>query len=243
MKSVCLIPARMASTRFPGKMLAKIDGRSVISRTYNSVAEAKIFDAVYVVTDSQEIKKEIEGIGGQVFISHKPYESGSDRIAEAAQALDFDIIVNVQGDEPFIQKEPLSALISLLDDDKVECASLMQEIASEEDVLNPNNVKVVTDNYGFALYFSRSPIPFDRDGIGKAKYYKHIGVYGFRKDTLLRFTTLPQSELEQSEKLEQLRMLQDGIKIKMAITQSIGVEIDAPEDIKKAEFFIKQHSK
>ncbi len=224
-------------------MLAEIAGETVIARTYRSAHTSGLFDAVYVVTYSEEIKNEIESAGGKVFMSRKRHETGSDRIAEAAEALDFDVIVNVQGDEPFIKAEPLRKLVKLFDDPKTECASLMQEITSGEEIENPNNVKVVTDNENRALYFSRAPVPHDRDGTGKAKYFKHIGVYAFRKDILLRFTSLRQTPVEQSEKLEQLRMLQNGISIKMLVTDSIGVEIDMPEDINKAEEYLSRIEK
>lgn len=243
LSTAVLIPARMASTRLPGKMLVKICGESVISRTYRAVVDSNLFDYVCVVTDSTDIKNEIESIGGFAVLSSKRHESGSDRIAEAAKNMDFDIIINVQGDEPFINKEALNALLMQFDNTEVEVASIMQEINSNEDIFNSNNVKVVCDNNNYAMYFSRSPIPFNRDSCEDLKYYKHIGVYAFRKQALLHFTSLKQSNLEKAEKLEQLRMLQNGIKIKMAVVDTIGVEIDVAEDIEKAENYLKAISK
>jgi 3-deoxy-manno-octulosonate cytidylyltransferase (CMP-KDO synthetase) len=237
MKIIAVIPARYASTRFPAKLLQDLGGKTVIQRTYEAAKNTQLFDDVFVVTDSILIYDEIVSHGGKAIMSIKEHESGSDRIAEAVENLDVDVVVNVQGDEPFINDEPLAKVLDVFRTDfdkKVDLASLMFEITDEEEINNPNNVKVVTDQNGFALYFSRSVIPFPREKNVGVRYMKHIGIYAFRKQTLLDFYHLPMKSLEASEKLEQLRYLEFGKRIKMVETHQGSIGIDTPEDLEKA---------
>lgn len=242
MKIIAMIPARYEASRFPGKLMKDLAGKSVILRTYEATKESNLFDEVYVVTDSDVIFNEIVSKGGKAIKSKKEHESGSDRIAEAVENLDIDIVVNVQGDEPFTQTEPLNNLLKEFKKDinkVIDVASLMFKMDDEEEILNPNNVKVVTDENNFAMYFSRSPIPYPREK-SKAVYFKHIGIYAFRKEALLKFTKLPMNVLEATEKLENLRFLANGLKVKMVETNQIAIGIDTPEDLVKAnEIFNK----
>ena len=238
MKIISMIPARYSATRFPGKLMQDLGGKTVIVRTYEATVNTNLFDAVFVVTDSAIIYNEIINHGGKAIMSKKEHECGSDRIAEAVEFLDIDIVVNVQGDEPFTDKESLEKLIAVFKDDhdkSIDLASLMVHITDEDDINNPNTVKVVVDTFDFALYFSRSPIPFPRDKTVAVKYFKHKGVYAFRKQALLDFYRLPMLTLEASEKLEQLRYLEYGKRIKMVETTTEGVEIDTPEDLERAK--------
>lgn len=233
-----MIPARYSASRFPGKLMQDLGGKSVIVRTYEATVNSKLFDDVFVVTDSDIIYDEIVNNGGKAIMSKKEHECGSDRIAEAVENLDIDIVINVQGDEPFTDKESLEKLIAVFKDDddkKIDLASLMVHITDEDDINNPNTVKVVLDTFDFALYFSRSPIPYPRDKSVNVKYFKHKGVYAFRKEALLDFYRLPMLTLEASEKLEQLRYLEYGKRIKMVETSIEGVEIDTPEDLERAK--------
>ena len=237
MKIIGVIPARYASTRFPAKLMQDLGGKTVILRTYEAAINTKLFDDVFVVTDSDLIYDEIVSHGGKAIKSIKEHESGSDRIAEAVENLGVDIVINVQGDEPFIDAEPLAKVIEVFRNDldkKVDLASLMREITNEADINNPNNVKVVVDQNGFALYFSRSVIPYPREKNVGVRYMQHIGIYAFRKQALLDFYSLPMQSLEASEKLEQLRYLEFGKRIKMMETTHVGIGIDTPEDLEKA---------
>lgn len=237
MKIIAVIPARYASTRFPAKLMQDLGGKTVILRTYEAAITTKLFDDVFVVTDSDIIFQEIVSNGGKAIKSIKEHESGSDRIAEAVQNLDVDIVVNVQGDEPFIDVDPLQKVIDVFKNDvvrQVDLASVMREITNEEDINNPNNVKVVIDQNDFALYFSRSVIPYPREKNVGVRYFQHIGIYAFRKQALLDFYSLPMKSLEASEKLEQLRYLEFGKRIKMVETSHVGIGIDTPEDLDKA---------
>lgn len=239
-KVIAVIPARYNSTRFPGKMMEILGNRTIITTTYQNVLETGLFDEVFVATDSELIFDEISKNGGKAVMTGE-HETGSDRIAEAVQNIDCDIVINVQGDEPFLKKEPLKQLIDVFyKDDKKEIslASLKIQLRESEEIRNPNNVKVITDNNGFALYFSRSVIPFQRDLSYDVTYYKHIGVYAFRKEALLKFSSLEMTPLEISEKLEQLRYLENGMKIKMVETDFVGIGIDTPEDLEKAKKLI-----
>lgn len=239
-KVIAVIPARYNSTRFPGKMMEILGNRTIITTTYQNVLETGLFDEVFVATDSELIFDEISKNGGKAVMTGE-HETGSDRIAEAVQNIDCDIVINVQGDEPFLKKEPLQQLIDIFyEDDKKEIslASLKIQLKESEEIRNPNNVKVITDNNGFALYFSRSVIPFQRELSYDVKYYKHIGVYAFRKEALLKFSSLEMTPLEISEKLEQLRYLENGMKIKMVETDFVGIGIDTPEDLEKAKKLI-----
>ena len=242
MKIIAVIPARYASTRFPAKLMQDLGGKTVILRTYEAAINTKLFDDVFVVTDSDLIYDEIVSHGGKAIKSIKEHESGSDRIAEAVENLEVDIVINVQGDEHFIDAEPLAKVIEVFRNDwdqKVDLASLMREITNADDINNPNNVKVVVDQNGFALYFSRSVIPYPRETNVGVRYMQHIGIYAFRKQALLDFYSLPMKSLEASEKLEQLRYLEFGKRIKMIETIHVGIGIDIPEDLEKARKMIK----
>ncbi len=237
MKIIAVIPARYASSRFPAKLMQDLGGKTVITRTYQATIATKLFDEVFVVTDSEIIFNEIISNNGKAIMSIKQHESGSDRIAEAIQNLDVDIIVNVQGDEPFIDEISLKNLLETFKNDnskKIDLASLMREISDDDEINNPNNVKVVVDQNNFALYFSRSTIPYNRDKIAGVIYYQHVGIYAFRKQALLDFYLLPMKSLEATEKLEQLRYLEFGKRIKMVETKHVGIGIDTPEDLEKA---------
>jgi 3-deoxy-manno-octulosonate cytidylyltransferase (CMP-KDO synthetase) len=237
MKIIAVIPARYASTRFPAKLLQDLGGKTVISRTYEAAVNTQLFDDVFVVTDSDLIFDEIVTNGGKAIRSIKEHESGSDRIAEAVANLDVDIVVNVQGDEPFIDADSLAKVIDVFRNDAsqaIDLASLMREIKDENEIDNPNNVKVVVDQNGMALYFSRSVIPYPRERNVGVRYFQHIGIYAFRKQALMDFYHLPMQSLEASEKLEQLRYLEFGKRIKMVETTHISIGIDTPEDLERA---------
>ncbi len=232
-----MIPARYGATRFPAKLMQDLCGKPVIVHTYERVADTRLFDEVYVVTDDDRIEKAIREVGGKVIRSKKEHNSGSDRLAEASRDLDVDIIVNVQGDEPFTDKENLQKVIDIFAKDltkSIAVASLMERITDPDDIANPNNVKVVVNKFGEALYFSRNIIPFPRDPNTKVSYYKHIGIYAYRKEALQQFTELPPSLLEETEKLEQLRYLENGFKIRLALTNIPTIGIDTPEDLERA---------
>ena len=245
MKVIAVIPARYASTRFPAKLMQDLGGKTVILRTYEAAKSTNLFDDVFVVTDSEIIFNEIISNNGKAIMSIKTHESGSDRIAEAIENMEVDLVVNVQGDEPFIDKNPLEALIEVFKNDndkKVDLGSIMFQITDKEAINNPNNVKVVTDQQGFALYFSRSVIPFPRDENAGVRYMKHIGIYAFRKEALMDFYRLPMLSLEASEKLEQLRYLEYGKRIKMIETTHGSIGIDTIEDLKQARKILAQKS-
>ena len=231
---VALIPARYAATRFKGKLLAELAGKSVIWRTYESSVATGLFDEVIVVTDSDLIYDEIARRGGKAVMSKKEHESGTDRIAEAAEKMNVDLIVNVQGDTPFVKKEPLQKLLDAFKDESVQVGSLMQVLKEQEYIEDPNYVKVAVDKSGNALFFSRSVIPYPRNTAVRITYYEHIGVYAFRKQALIQFTKWPVSPLEEIEKVECLRYLENGVPMRMVITDYMGVEIDTPEDLEKA---------
>lgn len=234
MKKIAMIPARYEASRFPGKLMQQLGDKSVIATVYLATRSTGLFDDVVVVTDSDIIYEEIRSLGGNPVRSKKEHESGSDRIAEAAAEMDVDIILNVQGDTPFIKKEPLEKLLRLFEDPTVQVASLMQEITDEATVADPNRVKVCVDGKMNSLLFSRSVIPYPRNAGSAAKHYEHIGVYAFRKQALLDFTRWPVTPLEDAEKIECLRYLEHGIPLRMALTDYIGVSIDTPADLEKA---------
>lgn len=243
MKVVALIPARYDATRFPGKLMAKLGQKSVILRTYEAVVKTGLFEEVFVVSDSDIILNEIEQHGGQAIKSLKEHECGTDRIAEAAEKIEADIIINVQGDEPFTKKEPLEKLLKVFQEDtqkEIDLASLMQVLTKVNQIEDPNYVKVVVDNDDNALFFSRSPIPYPRNKDANTKYYEHIGVYAFRKQALLDFYHTPMTILEDTEKIECLRYLETGKKIRMVETEYMGIEIDTPEDLENAKTFIEE---
>ncbi|MER3463083.1 MAG: 3-deoxy-manno-octulosonate cytidylyltransferase [Chitinophagaceae bacterium] len=235
MKTIALIPARFGATRFKGKLLAELKGKSVIRHTYDATVATGLFDEVIVVTDSEIIRDEIANNGGKAMMSTKEHESGSDRIAEAAAQLDVTIIVNVQGDTPFVKKEPLQKLLEQFNDETVQVGSLMQVLNNEELINDENYVKVCVDKNMNALFFSRSVIPYPRNKNIAITYYEHIGVYAFRKQALLNFTSWDVTPLEDAEKVECLRYLENGVPIRMVLTDFMGVEIDTPEDLERAE--------
>lgn len=234
MKKIALIPARYAATRFPGKLMQALGDKTVIRHTYDATMATGLFNEVVVVTDSDIIFSEITNSGGKAVMSQYEHESGSDRIAEAAAAMDVDIIVNVQGDTPFVKKDPLQKLLKQFDDATVQVASLMQVLTDRNDILDPNFVKVAVDKKMNALFFSRSVIPYPRDKDYPTTYYEHIGVYAFRKKALLDFTGWPVTPLEAAEKIECLRYLENGVPLRMVMVDYMGVEIDTPEDLEKA---------
>jgi 3-deoxy-manno-octulosonate cytidylyltransferase (CMP-KDO synthetase) len=228
------IPARYAATRFPAKLMQMLGDKSVIRHTYDNTKATGLFDEVYVVTDSEIIFNEIVANGGKAIMSKREHESGSDRIAEAVENIDIDIVVNVQGDEPFVKREPLEKVLACFEDSTVKVASLMQVLTNPASIEDPNYVKVAVDKNWNALFFSRSVIPYPRSTDTAMTYYEHVGVYAFKKQALIDFTNWPMSPLEAAEKIECLRYLENGVSIKMAVTHYMGVEIDTPEDLIKA---------
>lgn len=244
MKFIGIIPARYASTRFPGKPLALLGGKPVIQHVYEKVAA--VLEAAYVATDDERIYDVVKSFGGQVVMTRTDHKSGTDRIEEAIEKIggEWDVVVNVQGDEPFVAKSQLDTICHCFDDPTTQIATLGKPFESMEAVQNPNSPKIVVDNIGFAMYFSRSVIPYVR---GKEKsswlthypFLKHLGIYAYRKDVLRQVTQLPQSSLEIAESLEQLRWLQNGFKIKVGTTDVETVGIDTPQDLERAEEFLK----
>ena len=233
------IPARYAATRFPAKLMQMLGDKTVIRHTDDNTKATGLFDEVYVVTDSEIIFNEIVSNGGKAIMSKKTHESGSDRIAEAVENLDIDIVVNVQGDEPFVKREPLERVLACFEDSTVKVASLMQVLNNQASIEDPNYVKVAVDKNWNALFFSRSVIPYPRSTDIAITYYEHVGVYAFKKQALIDFTHWPMSPLEAAEKIECLRYLENGVSIKMAVTNYMGVEIDTPEDLERAREMMK----
>jgi 3-deoxy-manno-octulosonate cytidylyltransferase (CMP-KDO synthetase) len=238
-KKIAFIPARYAATRFPAKLMQQLGNKTVIRHTYDNTVNTGLFDEVLVVTDSEIIYNEIVTNGGKAVMSIKEHESGSDRIAEAIADMVVDIVVNVQGDEPFVQKEPLQKLLQVFEDDTVQVASLMQILTEKQYIADPNYVKVAVDKNMNSLLFSRSPIPYHRDKTVSPIYYEHIGVYAFRKQALLNFSNWQMTPLEAAEKIECLRYIENGVPLKMVITEYMGVEIDTPEDLERAIQLLK----
>jgi len=238
MITVAMIPARYAATRFPGKLMQILGDKTVIRRTYDATVATGLFTQVIVVTDSKIIYDEIVIHGGKAMMSRKQHESGSDRIAEAAEEVNADIIVNVQGDEPFVRKEPLEKLLKQFDDASVQIGSMMQVLTKQTEIDDPNFVKVAVDTRMNALFFSRSVIPYPRDKDALVVYYEHIGVYAFRKEALMNFTSWDITPLESAEKIECLRYLENGVTLKMVVTEYMGIEIDTPEDLERAAALI-----
>mgnify|MGYP002360203736 FL=1 len=237
MKIAALIPARYDSTRFPGKLMKEIGNKTIIRRVYENMKATELFDHVAVVCDSEIIYNEIISNGGTAYMSSIPHENGTSRIAEIAKNLDYDIFFNIQGDEPFVHKEIMTKLLDLFVNDHqktTDIVSPMMLIREEEMINNPNVVKVITNIFVFFMYFSRSPIPFRRNLNVEYKCYKHIGIYGFRKEALLKASSLPDTPLDASEMIECIKYLEHGMKIKMAETPSQGISIDTPEDLEKA---------
>tara|TARA_B100000586_G_scaffold54014_2_gene36474 strand:+ start:555 stop:1286 length:732 start_codon:yes stop_codon:yes gene_type:complete len=236
MKITALIPARLNSSRFNGKLMMDLCGKPVITRTYNAVLSSNLFSSVIVVTQDNEIYEEITSNNGNSILIEKDYNSGTDRIADACVKLEADIIVNIQGDEPFINQSSLEKLVNIFKNDsknEINYASLMKLMNNEKDINNPNNVKVAVDNNSFAVNFSRKPIS-STTTLSEEVFYKHIGVYGYRKDSLISFTKLSPTKLEMIEKIEALRIIESGFKIKMAETLSEFIGIDTKEDLSRA---------
>lgn len=229
-----MIPARYAATRFPAKLMQVLGDKTVIRHTYDATMATGLFDEVVVVTDSDIIFTEITAAGGRAVMSKHEHESGSDRIAEAAADMDVDIIVNVQGDTPFVKREPLEKLLQQFNDPSVQVASMMQVLTQQEEIDDPNFVKVAVDKNMNSLFFSRSVIPYPRDKNAPVIFYEHIGVYAFRKKALMSFTQWPMTPLEAAEKIECLRYLENGIPLRMIVVDYMGVEIDTPEDLERA---------
>ncbi len=237
MNTIAMIPARYAASRFPGKLMEPLGGKSVIRHTYDNTRATNLFTEVIVVTDSEVIFNEITSNGGVAKMSIKKHESGSDRIAEGVSSLDVDIVVNVQGDEPFVQKKPLEKLLRVFEEEdgaQVQVASLMQVLQDNRLIGDPNYVKVVVDKKMNSLLFSRSVVPYPRNKSAVLTYYEHIGIYAFRKQALLDFTSWPVTPLEDAEKIECLRYLENGVPLRMVVTEYMGVEIDTPEDLIRA---------
>ncbi len=242
MKTIAVIPARYAATRFPGKLMQKLGDKSVIAHTYENTMATRLFDEVMVVTDSQIIFDEITHYGGYVTMSKKTHESGSDRIAEAIADLEVDIVVNVQGDEPFVNKEALLKLLNIFyENDSIQVGSLMQVMKIEDQIYDPNYVKVAVDKNMNALMFSRSPIPYRRNPDIEPLYYEHIGIYAFKKTALMNFTSWVITPLENAEKIECLRYLENSVNIKMVISDYMGIEIDTPEDLERANILYSKN--
>lgn len=233
-KVIAMIPARYAATRFPAKLMQLLKDKTVIRHTYDNTVATGLFDEVWVVTDSEVIYQEIVSHGGNAKMSVKEHESGSDRIAEAVADMDVDIVLNVQGDTPFIRKKPLQELLQCFNDPTVQVASMMQVLHEQEQIDDPNFVKVAVDRNMNSLMFSRSVVPYPRNTAVPITYYEHIGVYAFRKQALLNFTNWPMTPLEAAEKVECLRYLEYGIPLRMIVVDYMGVEIDTPEDLQRA---------
>jgi len=239
MKKIIIIPARLNSSRLPKKVLLDLKGKTVIQRVYEQCLKVKNVDGVYIATDSIEVKEVCESFTDKVVITKSTHQSGTDRIGEAVSAIDCDIVINVQGDEPFIEPSLIEAVVNSFSNSDISMSSAMSKINNIKDLQNTNVVKVVTDLHNNALFFSRSLIPFPRDVkeisiakevLEKGQFYRHIGIYGYRKDFLLKFVNMEQSYLEKVEKLEQLRALENGFKIKMIEANSSLIGIDTRED-------------
>lgn len=251
MSALVVIPARYNSTRFPGKPLAPLKGLTVIEHVYNNSTGSRLADDVLVATDDRNIMEKVRSFGGKAVMTSPHHISGTDRIAEVVSAMDYDIIVNVQGDEPLIKAEMIDDVISLLEDPRASIGTLAKKTSAPEEIFSPNIVKVVTDSYGFALYFSRAPIPYYRDewnnygegfklkgpGLPQGSFdcYKHVGIYSYRREALLKLSSLPASRLECIEKLEQLRALENDFKIKVKETSLETFGVDTPDDLERIE--------
>lgn len=240
MKFIGIIPARYSSSRFPGKPLALLGGKPVIEHVYRQVSS--VMEDVFVATDDQRIYDAVEAFGGKAIMTRSDHKSGTDRICEALEKVggSFDVVINIQGDEPFIQKSQLETVMQCFDDPRTQIATLGKPFESMEAVENPNSPKIVLDNDGYALYFSRSVIPFVRgkeheEWLSHFPYLKHIGLYAYRTEVLREVSKIPQSTLELAESLEQLRWLQNGYKIKVGLTDVETIGIDTPEDLQRAE--------
>jgi 3-deoxy-manno-octulosonate cytidylyltransferase (CMP-KDO synthetase) len=243
MKAIGVIPARFASTRFPGKVLALIQGKPMIEHVWNRAKGCRELNDLLIACDDEKVLKTAQGFGAKAVMTRPEHPSGSDRIAEAVDRLDFDIVVNIQGDEPFIESRVIDGLVTALKTDaKASMATVIKEIKDDADIKNPNVVKVVIDKNQYALYFSRAPIPYDRNATRQpgTKYFKHLGLYAYRKDFLMAYKDWPKSKLEETEQLEQLRVLEAGHKIKTIETDVETLAVDTPEDLAKIERFVRK---
>lgn len=248
MKVIGIIPARYASSRFPGKPLAKLGGKYVIQRVVEQVGA--VLDDVYVATDDERIYNTVTSMGAKAVMTRSDHQSGTDRIAEALEKIggNFDVVVNIQGDEPFIQKSQIETVVACFNDADTQIATLGKKFATLEEAKNPNSPKIILDNRSYAMYFTRALAPYIRgkeenQWIDVYPFLKHIGLYAYRTEVLRELTKLPQSPLEIAEGLEQLRWLQNGYKIKVGLTEVETVGIDTPEDLRRAELFLAQQSK
>jgi len=247
MKAIALIPARYASTRLPGKPLLDLNGKTILQRVYERVASVASLSAVAVATDDQRILDHVQGFGGTAYLTADTHRSGTDRVAEVANHLpDFDIVVNVQGDEPFVTQKQIGALINTIKEEKADIATLAHQLTDNERLFDPNVVKVVFNRQGNAMYFSRSPIPYVRDRdkkewIDEQSFFQHLGMYAFRREVLLEVTALLPSRYEQLESLEQLRWLDYGKHIQVVLTKEKGMGIDTPNDLERAKQYLKQY--
>ncbi len=242
MRTIGIIPARFASTRFPGKPLVEVLGRSMIQRVYEQALSAKVFDKIVVATDDERILLAVNAFGGEAVMTSTDHPSGTDRCKDALlqQKENYDIVVNIQGDEPFVSTDQIRLILSCFDQDSTDIATLIKPITNLAELEDPNRPKVIVDIEGFAIYFSRQAIPFVRAGskktwLDQTSFFKHIGMYAYRRDTLLQITEMKQTPLELSEGLEQLRWIENGLKIKTAVTEEESYCIDTPEDLKKIE--------
>lgn len=243
MTSIAVIPARYDASRFPGKLLQKLGDKTVLAHTYLAVKNSNLFQKIIIATDDKRIVDAMKNYNAEVVMTSPHHLSGSDRIAEAVASIDVDIIVNVQGDEPFIHPQTLSRLLNAFESDiekMVDVATLKEQIFEFTQLQSPDNVKVVCDNNDMALYFSRSVIPFDREKSSEVTYFKHVGIYAYRKSALMQFTKLKPGKLEHIEKLEQLRYLENGFKIKVLESKHKTIGIDTPQDLELAKNYLKQ---
>jgi len=244
MKAIGIIPARWHSERFEGKVLANLLGKPLVQHVWESAKQSRMLEDVIIATDNENVIKAVKGFGGKAVYTSKDQPSGTDRIVEVINPIEAEVVVNIQGDEPLVHYSMIDDLVSvLLEDSSVQMATVIRKINDKAELLNPNVVKVVIDKNGYALYFSRSPIPYARDfeAADKPRHcYKHIGIYAYTKDFLFTYTNLPKSALEDTEKLEQLRALENGYRIKTIETEFDTIGVDTPEDLKKAEECLRQ---
>jgi len=243
MNAIGVIPARYGATRFQGKVLADLMGKPVVQHVYEMAKNAKMLDDLIIATDDERIEKCVKAFGGKVVLTSVDQPTGTDRLAEVVNPIDVKVVVNIQGDEPLVHHSMIDELVrTMLENDSINMATAIKRIDNKDEIMDPNVVKVVIDKEGFALYFSRSPIPFERSEQSKS-FYKHLGLYAYTKDFLFTFTNLPKSELEKVESLEQLRALEHGYKIKTIETKFETVGIDTPEDLEKAKKVILERAK
>jgi len=238
MKKLIVIPARYESTRLPGKPLLEIAGKPLIRLVYERAGESRLKDRIIVATDDRRIAEAVSSFGGEAVMTSPSCKSGTDRVFEAIKDKEADVIINLQGDEPFIRPDMADLLFSVMEKENLDMATLCCPIANDNEYHDPNTVKVVLDRHGFALYFSRSPIPYLRNSSNRSLLYKHVGIYAFRRDFLVRFVAMPKSRLEETESLEQLRVLENGFRIKVLTTHYDGFGIDTLADLERARLVL-----